>query len=183
MQALVTRCGIFPQTRTFLPCLNLTMRKTGLGAKGGGGVWGRVAAYTKQWRRPEARRVPDLGNLKQFLLTCQILKIPALLLAFHHGVFCHLAAGPGGDPGCGGGGGLTCCLKMPQNLWSDALRQWTKSVVSSLQLEVDRGKKNCSAYIVESGAKFWNIAKIQCMVKKCCKICYCNDFVSTCHVT
>jgi hypothetical protein len=97
------------------------------------------------------------------------------LLVFHHGVLCHLAMGLGEDPGCGGRG-LSPLPENAPNLWSDTLRQWTKSVVvSSLKLEADRGKRNCSAYIAESGAKFGILKMSRHGDKKCCKICYCKN--------
>jgi hypothetical protein len=46
---------------------------------------------------------------------------------------------------------------LPENaprLWSDALRQWTKSVWSHWSLRQIGVNRNCSAYIAESGAKF-----------------------------
>jgi hypothetical protein len=77
------------------------------------------------------------------------------------------------DPGCEGKGVKPLPKNAPK-LWSDRLRQWTKSeVVSSLKLKATGVNSDCSAYIAESGAKFGIFQSSMHSNKRCCRICNC----------
>jgi hypothetical protein len=105
------------------------MSKTGLGqqrkGEGEGGEKGLRSRNNEGDHKPKEHLTLAIIGGSCLL---KILKIPALL-AFHHGALATWQWA-GGDPGCKREREVNPLPENAPRLWSDALRQWTKSVWS-----------------------------------------------------